>query len=665
MDYVQYLNSFDISVGVNNIVKKSRSDIKIIHDLDPSTDYKKIINILADGTYECHYFLSICSLLKLIGSDNDDIKYSWENAEKFMFSYFDEFNSDRLLYQKLIFIKNKISILENDEKEFINNIILSMLKYGVNFNENKQHKILKLKDEIIRYNEEIMNYIYTGGILKYNKKLEPLSSLMTTTEKNEKVIQLNKTLHGYLIKNTENQETRLYIDTIFSKYANKIIPTFVDLLLMRFNYANLLGYKNFIDFQINNCMYRNSNIIIDKIKEITINLRENYLKDDLYKKYITDIIYEHEQQRKKLNKKIGSFHILSSFLFIFDLLEKLFDISFKPVELITWNKNVETFAIYENNKKQIIGYLFLDLLQRKHKTTKTTSVCFSPSGIYPIEKNIKKLPIIVILSNLNDPDNISFDKIIEISHEFGHMVHYLFKQNKFCILNNIHNEIDFVAIPCYLIESKLWSKQSIESIIRFEKTFSNNDKPLSIVPDIIQLKQINFAFNLLQKCIISAFDQFIHSSNDFIKLILNNKQSISNDFNEVFKLIHKNAFNASINYISPSVLITLTNGTEGLTHCNIIAEIISTNLINNYDNDKNFWIFFKKKVLSNIHANSFELLTSYTEKYQILDINPKKIKSKNNKKQLNFIFEKIKDNIEDTFDINETNLHPIFEKVID
>jgi len=98
----------------------------------------------------------------------------------------------------------------------------------------------------------------------------------------------------------------------------------------------------------------------------------------------------------------------------------------------------------------------------------------------------------------------------------------------------------------------------------------------------------------------------------------------------------------------------MTNGSEGLSHCNILAETIAFNLWKKYKNNTDFFIYFRKIVLSNISENSIVLLNNYNQNL------PNEKKS-----SLKIIFKKDKNELEDTFNINknieEENIDDIIE----
>jgi len=305
MNYIKYIKNTNVPVLSNSIIKKIRNNLKIIYELNVDTNKNKIINMLSDNIYEFTYFHSICGLLKIIGND-ENLKYSWDNADKLMYAFTDEFNSDKKLYEIIIkLLKNNMT---KNEEIFLNTLISGMKKYGTHLSNDITKKVLKMKDKIIRTNEKILSTIWNGGAIKYTKKLEKLNNLITTTSKNENIIPINKINHNFIIRNIEDAELRQYIDKTYSNYCTKLVlPIFSDLLLFRYNYARLLGYKNFFDFQVQNCMLKNEKNIMEKVKSITIKLRDEFLKDDLYKKHLTDIIYENKKKKKKLKKKFVNF----------------------------------------------------------------------------------------------------------------------------------------------------------------------------------------------------------------------------------------------------------------------------------------------------------------------------------------------------------------------
>src|SRR3989338_1224539 len=107
MDCWKYLNMKNdkITIEVNLLIKKSRKTRDYIkqqalHNELTKELISKIIQMIANDTYEFNQFQAFTDLFQLIAT-SQDAKNAWTNVNKLMIAYSEEFNQDVEIYKIL------------------------------------------------------------------------------------------------------------------------------------------------------------------------------------------------------------------------------------------------------------------------------------------------------------------------------------------------------------------------------------------------------------------------------------------------------------------------------------------------------------------------------------------------------------------------------------
>ncbi len=597
-------------IEINLYIKKSRNVRDIMKTKQLNNN--KIMEILFNDIYEFNNLISISILgIQLYNTD------SWKNINKILNTYNEEYFQDYILYEKI----NNLIINDTQTEHAINFIINKFKKFGCHL-DNK-FKIFELNNQIEEIKDKINTDIFSDKIILIENNTLILNNkylnkyIININDK--KYLKINKKIIDIINTSSKlNNNLKTHINMLFKKCSSNITNDLFKLIKLRNEFSKISNFNSYYEYANVNCMnkynidiIRNLVINLDKTVNIELNNIFNYVNknmslDDFNKLNYNDFKKIISMQKNILLEKIGFFNLNDSFNLILKLFSKIFKLK---INLITksfykWSESVKIFAFYDIDNTKI-GYLFVDLDYNEHKQNGPICININKYANYPLNSNNYVLPITSIIGNFNQ--NITYFDIVSIAHELTHSLHCLMGKNKYSVINGIMCEDDFIEIPGILIEKFFWEKNNIIQFLNI------NNKHLNLLDDILNLNNIEISISLKNKCSIALFDQFIHSSNQFIDFCKNmDNEQLFNTLNNIYKNIVSQVMNditpcnTWVNYDITTILLFLENNAAMLSSI-LISEIIASNIYNKCFDDS-FFYKFKNTILNNYKMNNIELL---------------------------------------------------------
>lgn len=571
MNILKYIDiKYDkISIVGNTLMRSIRDDIrKINSNLSDANIILTISNILK----RCLNFQGISKLLAVITDEKN--KPAWNKVHQSIDSLFDEIFSNTDLY---VIIK-KIKGTSYEEIKFINYLIKKFELYGCNLSSKNQTKLLKIKDVILQYSNDITTYISSGPNIEYTKDLIAIKSFTQKTNDNVTYIPLTYQLYKHIQENIDDIKIRKYINDIFTKYVSHILPKFIKLNIYRNEYTSLLGYPSFSKFQENTYFKKLlKEGMLDKIHEIITKTLPECIEElksiqEYGKNTIYNINYGFTNKRKKIldKYKIDDLPLNKLIDKLIKLLAELFDINIKentdPKNC--WNKNTILYTIDNSN-------IYIDITTNKNNYADVLYYNYEP-------------PCVAVIPNIQEPYDIN--SVIELTKKLCIAIFLTFRRNKYVALNIADNdELNFIV---NLIE--IFIINNLELIIYDSKKCK---KMTSIL-------NIHKSFDIIYSCVLSIIDNYLNTNKTFIdqcKILLKEGakdiiDTISNMFTEFIKNIFEDTPYKIPKAIQPNDILELNNGYEGKLYVKIINKVIAFNIWNKYkcSSNNDFFIQLKK-----------------------------------------------------------------------
>lgn len=273
----------------------------------------------------------------------------------------------------------------------------------------------------------------------------------------------------------DREETRkqLYIADQ-SKPGPENVKDLEDALLIRQKIASLLGYKNWAELQRRTEISTNPAQVRNFMNTLHTKLSEG-LEQDL------DML---ESLKRKMDPNAGPLAPWDFAYFENKVLETrfkvdtdefrsyfpaeqttdrllrlfgwLFGVTIEPAkELQVWDPTVRAMAFKDTKTGKTLGYVYLDLYQRKDKYNHAAAFQLR----FGMNKNgARQLPLTAIVSNFTPPSNkalsaLTLEEIVTLAHELGHIFHFILSAGSDSpSFSGIAVPTDFVEAPSQFFE---------------------------------------------------------------------------------------------------------------------------------------------------------------------------------------------------------------------
>ncbi|KAK6454064.1 oligopeptidase [Scheffersomyces xylosifermentans] len=451
-------------------------------------------------------------------------------------------------------IKDDVSI-DAETKRLVDKVVKYYKRNGLNLPEEQREQIKKLKKELStlsvtfskNMNEEKDFVLYTTEELDGVPKdvVDQFEKVTENGVEKHKMTFKYPDLHPVL-KHAKNQATR---KSAFIANQNKCpenAQILDKIIRTRFELAQLLGYKTYSEYVLEDRMAKNQKTVLDFLDDLKqklvplgqkeLNAMKEFKNKDLAARglesqdqyYIWDSNYYNEllleQEYKVDNTKISEYFPMDETIEkMLGFYETLFDMKFvkidKPAEGATWHEDVKQFAVYQNIKYgkpslEFMGWIYFDLHPREGKYGHAANFGIG-AGFLEEDGVTRHTPVTTLVCNFTKPTAgkpslLKHDEVTTFFHELGHGVHNILSQTKYARFHGTHVERDFVETPSQMLEFWTWSKDELRNLSSHYKTKEPiNDE---LIDQLIKSKHVNTGLFNLRQLHFGLFDMKLHTT---------------------------------------------------------------------------------------------------------------------------------------------------------
>jgi peptidyl-dipeptidase Dcp len=312
---------------------------------------------------------------------------------------------------------------------------------------------------------------------------------------------------------------------------NAIVERLVQLRVQK---AQLLGYKNYADYVIEENMARMPDKVYDflfKLWEPALPMAKQEVKDmqkiidanrEKFALQPWDWWYYAEKVRKARydldDSELRPYFSLENVKNgMFSVAQKLYGVTFDIREdLPVYASDVEAYEVKEADGRPV-GILYMDYFPRDGKRSGAWCTDFR-SAI--IENNQRIDPIISLVCNFTKPTAelpalLNWDEVTTLFHEFGHALHFLFVEGKYYrTAGNVPQ--DFVELPSQIMENWAGDPEVIKNYALHYVT--REAIPDNLIAKIQKSSTFNQGFETVEYLAASILDMDYHTltdTNDF------------------------------------------------------------------------------------------------------------------------------------------------------
>ncbi len=302
-----------------------------------------------------------------------------------------------------------------------------------------------------------------------------------------------------------------------------------DFIRLRTEKAHLLGYKSYADYVIADQMAATTSAAYKLLREVWTpaldKAQEEYDElNTLFKKDFPDSemqswdwwYYANKVRKNKfaldedaLRPYLSLDNVKSG---IFFLANRLYGITFRPVNLPAYHKDVSAYEVLDVDQHHL-GILYFDFFTREGKSQGAWCGNYVEQGFN--EGEITP-PVVAVVTNFNrpayaNPAFLSIDDTQTLFHEFGHALHFLFQKVKYRGLSEV--EGDFVELPSQVMEN--WAFEP-EMLRQYAFHYSSHaPMPDYLIRSINNSRLFNQGFQFTELIAAALADLDLHSVKEY------------------------------------------------------------------------------------------------------------------------------------------------------
>jgi len=375
--------------------------------------------------------------------------------------------------------------LNETEKEKLRDIDTQLAQLSLKFGEN-------LLADSNAYEMHITDEKDLSGLPE--GAIQAAKELANQKEKEGWVISLDYPSYIPFMTYADNRELRKELAIASGKkgfqqneYNNE--ENIINIVNLRQQRANLLGYKTHADFVLEERMAESKDNVLNFLNDLLAKAKpaateqfkqvEDFAKklDNIDKLQKWDGAYYSEKLKKELfdldQEALKPYFELNNVLNgVFEIAGKLFDLHFTEIDTIEkYHEDVKTYSV-TNSNGDFISYFYADFHPRPSKRNGAWMTSYKSQFI---SDGVNERPQVSIVCNFTKPTEttpslLTFRETTTLFHEFGHALHGMLANTTYKSLSGTSVPWDFVELPSQVLENWCYEKEALELFAKHYET---------------------------------------------------------------------------------------------------------------------------------------------------------------------------------------------------
>ncbi|GGE38891.1 M3 family metallopeptidase [Psychroflexus planctonicus] len=531
-----------------NALAEARAEIDAITQNEEKPSFKNTLAALDESAEQLNRISSI--LFNLNSAEtNEEIQQITQIISPKLSEFSNDLMLNKALFNRIKSVfksKENFSLTEEDER-LLNETYQNFTRNGANLPEDKQTRLREIDQEMAKLSLQFGEHVLaeTNAFQLHITKEEDVEGLPESSKEAAAQLAQNENKKGYLfslhypsylpfMKYAKNRELRKKMALAFgakgfqeNKNNNESIV--LEIVKLRHERANLLGYTTHADFVLEQRMAKNPekvhsflNELLEKAKpaaekefeELSQFAKELDRIDQLQK---WDVAYYSEKLKQKKfdldEEQLKPYFELTKVVDgVFTIAQKLYQLNFEKVtDIDVYHKEVETYKVTDQ-KGNLVAIFYADFHPRPGKRDGAWMTIYKNQKI---KNGNNERPHISIVCNFTRPTSskpslLTFNEVTTLFHEFGHALHGMLANTTYASLSGANVYWDFVELPSQLLEN--WCYED-EALALFATHFESGEKiPKAFIEKIKASANFQEGMQTLRQLSFGKLDMAWHSN---------------------------------------------------------------------------------------------------------------------------------------------------------
>ena len=483
--------------------------------------------------------------------NSEEMQEVQEEVMPLLAAHYDAISMNGELFKRIkaVYDKRNSTDLNAEQIRLVEKMYDSAVRQGALLNEEQKARLTAINEELslltVKFDNNLLAETNDFKLELSAKEVSDLPKAVRDAAKdgdneNKYIFTLHKPSLIPFLTYSKNRELREKMYKAYlnrcnneNEHDNKAIIN--DMIRLRTEKANLLGYKSYSEYVISEQMAGSPKAVYalleeifkqanEKAKEELAEMNEIFKRnnpgDD--KKFESwDWWYYAEKVRKQkysLNEEMTSpyFSLDNARQGVFNLSNRLYGLTFRPVVVPQYHNEASAYEVLDSDGSHL-GILYFDFHPRASKSQGAWCGYFRRPSYDKEGKRIA--PVVSIVCNFtrpagNTPALLSIDEVSTLFHEFGHALHFLFSDVPYNGLLDV--EGDFVELPSQIMEN--WALE--EELLKTYAVHYRNNSVInkSLIDKIRRSAQFNQGFATTELLAAALVDLDIHSLTQYKEL---------------------------------------------------------------------------------------------------------------------------------------------------
>ncbi len=548
----QEIKAEEIESKLTNLLTENRKQIGYLLENTSEFTWDNLVTLLEALDDKLHRFWSPISHLHSV-MDNPVLRSVHQKCLPLLSDYETELGQNEVLYHayKSLAGSHHYQNFNHTQRKIIEDELRDFQLSGIALPENEKKRYAEIQQELAmltsKFDENLLDATNHWDLLITD--INQLKGLPEHTLALAKTAAENKQQQGWLLtldfpcydavmSYADNRALREKMYIAFTTRASDQGPQagqwdnskIIDqILALRHEEAQLLGYKNYVELSLVPKMVHNPQEVIKFLQDLVARVRpvaerEYQQLKEFAKNYngqaelsAWDIAYYSEklqQEQYKISREMlrPYFPTQQVLQGMFDLVARLYDI--KIVEKKAENAWHSDVHFYEITDKQghTKGYFYVDLYARQNKRSGAWMGDYCSR--FRLSDGKIQLPVAYLTCNFTPPNNnqtalLTHEEVLTLFHEFGHGLQHLLTEIDYLNASGITGvEWDAVELPSQFMEHWCWQRQVIDMIASHHQT--GEKLPEDLWQKLIATKNYHSGLFLIRQLEFALFDLRLH-----------------------------------------------------------------------------------------------------------------------------------------------------------
>ncbi len=533
------------------LIEKSKKEIDEIANNSEEPTFANTIEALAYSGEQLDVVSNIFFNLNS-AETNDEIQKIAQEVSPLLSEYSSQISQNEELFARIkkVFDEQEKYTLNEEQQMLLNETYKGFVRNGALLNDEDKKKLEKINMDLslksLQFGQNVL--AETNNYFKHITDKKDLVGIPEAILAQYAEEAKERNLEGYvvtlqypsyipLMTYAENRELRkeLALESGKKAFKNNEFDNqnlIKEIVKLRQEKAELLGYKSFADYVLEERMAKSPAKVFEFLNELLEKATPYAEKEieELKSLAKADGIeemqsYDHAFYAEKLRKAkydIDDEELKPYFQLdkveeaVFGLAKQLFGLEFVEInDVQKYHPEVKTYEVRcqksEYRSNDFVALLYADYHPRKGKRAGAWMTSFKSQKIENGE-NIR--PHISVVCNFTKPTSetpslLTFQEVTTLFHEFGHALHGILANTQYPTLSGTSVKWDFVELPSQFLENYCYEPE-------FLKTFAKHYQTGEVLPDekiqkISDSKNFMEGYQTLRQLGFGILDMTYHS----------------------------------------------------------------------------------------------------------------------------------------------------------